>query len=77
MATLRRRKSGAWGARITIPQDVRADYQALYTKHVEEVFYAGPTLLGSERKYCSRSGKQISRAALQRYVPSSEAKDTS
>jgi integrase len=42
MATLRRRKSGAWGARITIPTDVRADYQARYSKHVEEVFYAGP-----------------------------------
>src|SRR5215467_12452356 len=42
MATLRRRKSGTWGARITIPKDVRADYQALYAKHVEELFYAGP-----------------------------------
>jgi integrase len=42
MAKLRRRKSGAWGARITIPKDVRPDYQTDYTKHVEEVFYAGP-----------------------------------
>jgi hypothetical protein len=40
MARLRGRKSGAWGARITIPKDVRPDYQALYTKHVEEVFFA-------------------------------------
>jgi hypothetical protein len=39
-AKLWRRKSGAWGARITIPKDVRPDYQALYTKHVEEVFHA-------------------------------------
>jgi integrase len=42
MAKLRRRKSGAWGARITIPKDLRPDYQALYSKHVEEVFYAAP-----------------------------------
>jgi len=40
MAKLKRRKSGAWGSRITIPKDVRADYQALYRKHVDELFYA-------------------------------------
>jgi len=40
MAGLKRRKSGAWGSRITIPEDVRADYQALYRKHVDELFYA-------------------------------------
>src|SRR5215472_6010972 len=40
MAGLKRRKSGAWGSRITIPEDVRADYQALYRKHVNELFYA-------------------------------------
>src|SRR5215469_13136810 len=27
-------------ARITIPEDVRADYHALYEKHVDELFYA-------------------------------------
>jgi integrase len=42
MARLRRRKSGAWGARITIPKDVRPDYQALYGKRAEELFYAPP-----------------------------------
>jgi hypothetical protein len=42
MAKLKRRRSSAWGARITIPKDIRPDYQTLYTKHVEEVFYAGP-----------------------------------
>jgi hypothetical protein len=42
MAKLKRRRSGAWGARITIPKDIRPDYQTLYTKHVEEVVYAGP-----------------------------------
>jgi integrase len=42
MAKLRRRKSGAWGARITIPKDVRPEYQAFYGKHVDELFYASP-----------------------------------
>jgi integrase len=42
MAKLKRRKSGAWGSRITIPKDVRTDYQALYGKHVDELFYAPP-----------------------------------
>src|SRR5262249_23533245 len=42
MAKLKRRKSGAWGSRITIPKDVRTDYQALYRKHVDELFYAPP-----------------------------------
>jgi len=40
MAGLKRRKSGAWGSRITVPEDVRAEYQALYRKHVDELFYA-------------------------------------
>jgi hypothetical protein len=42
MARLQRRGSGAWGARITIPKDVRPDYQTLYNKSVEEIFYAAP-----------------------------------
>jgi integrase len=42
MARLRRRKSGAWGARITIPKDVRPEYQVIYRKHVDELFYAPP-----------------------------------
>jgi integrase len=42
MAKLTRRKSGAWGARITIPKDVRTEYQAAYSKHVDEIFYAPP-----------------------------------
>jgi integrase len=45
MAKLRRRRSGAWGARITIPEDVRPDYQAIYKKHVDEIFYAAPDCL--------------------------------
>src|SRR5467141_176066 len=40
MAGLKRRKSGAWGSRKTIPEEVRPDYQALYGKHCEELFYA-------------------------------------
>jgi integrase len=42
MAKLKRRKSGAWGSRITIPKDVRPEYQALYKRHVDELFYAPP-----------------------------------
>jgi integrase len=42
MAKLRRRKSGAWGARITIPEDVRVDYQTIYKRRHEEIFYAPP-----------------------------------
>jgi integrase len=42
MARLKRRVSGAWGSRITIPKDVRPDYQGLYNKSVEEIFHAPP-----------------------------------
>jgi hypothetical protein len=41
MATLKRRASGAYGARITIPRDVKADHRGADGKRrAEEIFFA-------------------------------------
>jgi len=77
MAGLKRRKSGAWGSRKTIPEEVRPDYEALYGKHCEELFYA-PTSCPPQRAKVLHSEWEAeidSRIAALRAKQRGEARD--
>ncbi len=50
MSSLTRTKSGAYRARIGIPEDVRDEYQALYGKRWEELFHRPASLSLSKAK---------------------------